>query len=228
MGKTLLITGASAGIGAATAQAAARKGYQRVVVNYRQDDASAHAVAKHIQNQRCEAVLIKAGISDPSAVTALFAQISSLTPATLDLVNNAGTMAPKVTIQDLVPARISAVFQVNVIGAIDVARHAVAYMRAHHGGSIVNVSSTAARKGMANEYIDYAASKAAIETLGLADELASEGIRVNAVRPGLIETGIHAKGGVSDRIAQLARTTPLGRAGTPQEMAAAILWLLSD
>ena len=188
MGKTFLITGASAGIGAAAAQAAARKDYQRVLVNYRQDDASAHAVAKHIPNQRCEAVLIKADISDPSAVTALFAQISSLTPAPLDLVNNAGTMAPKATIQDLVPARVSAVFQVNV----NVAHHAVAYMRAHHGGSIVNVSSTAARKGMANEYIDYAASKAAIETLGLADELASEGIRVNAVRPGLIETGIHA------------------------------------
>jgi NAD(P)-dependent dehydrogenase (short-subunit alcohol dehydrogenase family) len=130
-------------------------------------------------------------------VTALFAQISSLTPATLDLVNNAGIVAPKATIQDLVPARVSAVFQVNVIGAIDVARHAVAYMRAHHVGGIVNVNSTAARKGVAHEYIDYAASKATIETftLGLADELASEGIRVNAVRPGLIETGIHAKGG---------------------------------
>ena len=103
-------------------------------------------------------------------------------------------------------------------------------MRAHHGGGIVNVSSTAARKGMAHEYIDYAASKAAIETftLGLADELAPEGIRVNAVRPGLIETGIHAKGGVPDRIAQFAHTTPMGRAGTAQEVAKAILWLLSN
>ena len=118
----------------------------------------------------------------------------------------------------------------NVIGAIDVARHAVANTRAHHGGGDVNISSIAVRKGMANEYIDYAASKVAIETftLGLVDELASDGIRVNAVRPRLIETDIHAKGGVLNRISQLAHTTPLERAGTPQELAAAILCLLSD
>lgn len=118
----------------------------------------------------------------------------------------------------------------NVIGAIDVARHAVAYRRAHHDDGVVNVSSTAVRKGMANEYIDYAASKVAIETLtlDLVDELASEGIRVNAVRPRLIETDTHAKGGVPNRISQLAHTTPLERAGTPQELAAAILCLLSD
>ena len=118
----------------------------------------------------------------------------------------------------------------NVIGAIDVARHAVANTRAHHGGVVDNISSIAVRKGMANEYIDYAASKVAIETftLGLVDELASDGIRVNAVRPRLIETDIHAKGGVLNRISQLAHTTPLERAGTPQELAAAILCLLSD
>ena len=118
----------------------------------------------------------------------------------------------------------------NVAAAIEVARKAVAYMRAHHGGGMVNVSSSAAHKGMAHEYIDYAASKAALETftLGLADELAPEGIRVNAVRPGLIETGIHAKGGVPDRIAQFAHTTPMGRASAAQEVAKAILWLLSN
>ena len=131
--------------------------------------------AKHLEHEGCEAVLLKADISDPLAVAALFAEINSLPAAMLDLVNNTGIVAPIATIQDLVPARVLALFHVNVVVAIDVARHAVEYMRAHHGGSIVNVSSTAAHKGMGNEYIDYAASKAAMETftLGLADELAS-------------------------------------------------------
>ena len=163
-------------------------------------------------------------------MTALFAQISSLTPATLDLVNNAGIVAPKATIQDLVPARVSAVFQVNVIGAIDVARHAVAYMRAHHVGGIVNVNSTAARKGVAHEYIDYAASKGAMDVLthGLAQEVAPFGIRVNAVRPGLIDTDIHASGGVPNRVNDLAAGVPMGRGGSAEEVAQAILWLASD
>lgn len=131
-----------------------------------------HAVARHIQSQGCDEVLIKEDISGPSATTALFAKISSLTPATLDLVNNTGVKAPKATIQGWVPAKVSAVFQVNIIGAIDVARREVAYVRAHQGG--VNVRLTAAREGIANKYINYAASKAAIETftLGLAYELA--------------------------------------------------------
>ena len=228
--KTLLVTGASADIGAATVQAAAAESYDTFIINYRSDRASADTVAQMVNAQGCEAVVIRADITDPAAVAAMFEQITALPPAALNLVNNAGIVAPKASIKDLTPDRVSAVFSLNVAAAIEVARHAVAYMRAHHGGGIVNVSSTAARKGMAHEYIDYAASKAAIETftLGLADELAPEGIRVNAVRPGLIETGIHAKGGVPDCIAQFAHTTPMGRAGTAQEVAKAILWLLSN
>ena len=187
-----------------------------------------HSVARHIQIQECDEVLIKEDISGPSATTALFAQISSLTSATLDLVSNTGIRAPKATIQGLIPARLSAVFQVYTIGAIDVARDEVECVPAHKGG--VNVSLTAACKAIANGYIEYAASKAAIETvtLGLAYEIASEGIRANALRPGLIETVIHAKDGVPDSSAQLPYTVPLGRAGTPQKVAATILWLISD
>uniref|UniRef100_A0A2A3K093 Glucose 1-dehydrogenase (NAD(P)(+)) n=1 Tax=Alloyangia mangrovi TaxID=1779329 RepID=A0A2A3K093_9RHOB len=144
--------------------------------------------------------------------------------------NNAGIVAPTGSLAELTPDRVRRVFEVNVFGAIEVARQAVAYMRAHAGGGIVNVSSVAARLGSARQYMDYAASKGAIDTftLGLADELAPEGIRVNAVRPGLIETAIHAKGGEPDRLARIGHTPPLGRAGTAEEVAESVLWLLSD
>jgi glucose 1-dehydrogenase len=152
-------------------------------------------------------------------------------PGPVGLVNNAGIVAPKASIAELTPERVAQVFAVNVLGAIEVARLTVGVMRAWgKGGSIVNVSSAAARLGSADQYIDYGASKGAIDTftLGLADELAAEGVRVNAVRPGLVETEIYAKGGDPERLKRLWNAAPLGRPGRTEEIAEAILWLLSE
>ncbi|WP_226622459.1 SDR family oxidoreductase [Alloyangia pacifica] len=230
MSRLLLVTGGSAGIGAACCRLAPSRGWQRVAVHYGRDKAGAEAVAEEVRAQGAEAHVIGADVSDHAQVAELFAELTALAPGPLDLVNNAGIVAPTGSLADLTPERVRRVFEVNVFGAIEVARQAVAYMRAHAGGGVVNVSSVAARLGSARQYMDYAASKGAIDTftLGLADELASEGIRVNAVRPGLIETGIHAKGGEPDRLARIGHTPPLGRAGTPEEVAESILWLLSD
>ncbi|KMK67859.1 SDR family oxidoreductase [Puniceibacterium sp. IMCC21224] len=230
MSRILLITGGSAGIGAAVARMAARRGYSRIVITCSQDVTGAESVAADLRSTGAEAHVIQADVSDPAAVKRMFAIIDSLPPGPLDLVNNAGIVSPQGGIADLTPDRVARVMAVNVLGAIDVARHAVAYMRKHQGGGIVNISSAAARLGSPGQYIDYAASKGAIEsfTLGLASELADEGIRVNAVRPGLIATDIHAKGGVPDRLAQIGHTPPLGRPGTADEVAEGVLWLLSD
>lgn len=227
---TLLITGGSAGIGAATARMGAARGYDRVILTCAQDRAGAEAVAADVRASGAEARVLLADLRDPAAVGDMFAQIGQLALGPLHLVNNAGIVAPKTSIAGLTPDRARDVFAVNVLGAIEVARQAVNLMRAQAGGHIVNVSSVAARHGSANEYVDYAASKAAIDTftLGLADELAPEGIRVNAVRPGLIATGIHARGGQPDRLDRIGRTPPMGRPGQPEEIAEAILWLLSD
>lgn len=230
MSRLLLVTGGSAGIGAACCRLAPARGWERVAVHYGRDRDGAEAVAEEVRAQGAEAHVIGADVSDPAQVSELFAELTALAPGPLDLVNNAGIVAPTASLADLTPERVRRVFEVNVFGAIEVARQAVAYMRAHAGGGIVNVSSVAARLGSARQYMDYAASKGAIDTftLGLADELASEGIRVNAVRPGLIETGIHAKGGEPDRLARIGHTPPMGRAGTAEEVAESILWLLSD
>jgi glucose 1-dehydrogenase len=227
----LIVTGASSGIGAATARAAPAAGWERVVVHYARDAAGAHAVATAIQEAGAQAHLAQADVSDPAQVAALFDGLKDLGPAPLGLVNNAGIVAQRSGIEGLVPARVAEVFAVNVLGAFEVARQAVALIRAwNRGGAIVNVSSAAARLGSGGQYVDYAASKGAIDTLtlGLADELGPEGIRVNAIRPGLIETPIHAKGGEPDRLDLLGHTPPLGRPGSAEECAEAILWLLSD
>lgn len=230
MSRLLLITGASAGIGAATARLAPSLGWERVIVHYGQDRAGAEAVATDIRAAGAEAHVMQADVSDPKAIAALFQQIAALPPGPLDLVNNAGIVSPMGPLAEITPERIARVFEVNVFGALEVIRQAVAYMRANAGGGIVNISSAAARLGAPGMYVDYAASKGAIDTLtiGLADELAPEGIRVNAVRPGLIETAIHAKGNDPDRLSRIGHTPPMGRPGTAREVAEGVLWLLSD
>ncbi|MFZ7089553.1 SDR family oxidoreductase [Primorskyibacter sp. 2E233] len=231
MSRILIVTGASAGIGAATARMGAQKGYERIVVHYGRDRDGAEAVAADIRAAGSEAFVMQADVSDMQALAAMFAEVAKLSPGPIYLVNNAGIVAPKAGIADLTPERVRKVFEVNVFGAIEVCRLAVLQMRAWgQGGGIVNISSVAARLGAPGEYTDYAASKGAIDSLttGLADELAPEGIRVNCLRPGPIETGIHAKGGQPDRLLTMGSKIPLGRAGTAEEIAAAALWLLSD
>lgn len=226
--NTLLVTGGSAGIGAACARLAARQG-RDVILTYNSDQAGAEAVAADIRAAGQAAQVVQCDVADPARIAALFAAVDPATP--IDLVNNAGIVGARASLADLTPERLTTMFAVNVVGAILVAQHAVAHMRAApRSGHIVNISSAAARLGSANQYIDYAASKGAIDTLtlGLADELAPEGIRVNAVRPGLIETGIHAKGGEPDRLSRLSPTVPMGRAGSALEVAETVLWLLSD
>jgi glucose 1-dehydrogenase len=226
--NTVLITGGSAGIGAACARMAAAQG-RDVILTYNTDAAAAEGVAADIRALGRQARVIRCDVAQPAQIDALFAALDPATP--IDLVNNAGIVGPTASLADLTPERLTQMFAVNVVGAILVARGAVAHMRAApRRGHIVNISSAAARLGSANQYIDYAASKGAIDTLtlGLADELAPEGIRVNAVRPGLIETAIHAKGGEPDRLERLGHTVPMRRAGHADEVASAVLWLLSD
>jgi glucose 1-dehydrogenase len=225
---SILITGGSTGIGAATARMAARRGHD-VILTYRSDQASAQAVANEVQAAGQSAQVIRCDVADPDQIEAMFEAIAPHTP--LHLVNNAGIVAQAAPVAEMTAARVNAMFQINVVGAMMVAKGAIAHMRrAGQSGHIVNLSSVAAQLGSANQYVDYAASKAAIDTftIGLADELAPEGIRVNAVRPGLIETSIHAKGGQPDRLERLSHMVPMGRSGGADEGAEAILWLLSD
>lgn len=231
MSGLLVVTGASAGIGAATARLAPAHGWERVVVHYGRDQAGAEDVASDIRAAGAQAYVMQADVADMAAVAAMFGDIAALPSGHMALVNNAGTVSPTGALADLTPERVQRIFAINVFGAIEVARQAVAVMRDWgQGGSVVNISSVAARLGSANQYMDYAATKGAIDTLtyGMADELAPEGIRVNAIRPGLIETGIHARGGVPDRLDKIGHTPPMGRPGTAQECAEAILWLTSD
>lgn len=225
---SILITGGSAGIGAACARLAAQAGHD-VILTYRSDRASALAVATEVADAGRSAQVIQCDVAQPAQIEALFTAIDPSRP--IHLVNNAGIVGPTASVADLTPQRLTQIFAVNVVGAMLVAKHAVIHMRrCGVPGHIVNLSSAAARLGSANQYIDYAATKGAIDTftLGLADELAPEGIRVNAVRPGLIETDIHAKGGEPDRLARLAPHVPMRRAGLATEVAEAVLWLLSD
>lgn len=225
---TILITGGSAGIGAACAVMAAERGHD-IILTYNSDRAGAEATAAAVEAAGQRAQIIRCDVGQPEQIDRMFAEIDPACP--IHLVNNAGVVGPTASIADLTAERLTNIFAVNVVGAMLVAKGAVAHMRrCGQPGHIVNVSSAAARLGSGNQYVDYAATKGAIDTftLGLADELAPEGIRVNAVRPGLIETEIHAKGGEPDRLARLSHMVPMRRSGSAQEVADAILWLLSD
>jgi NAD(P)-dependent dehydrogenase (short-subunit alcohol dehydrogenase family) len=229
---TALVTGASRGIGAATALRCAAAGWT-VAVNYRQDAAAAAGVVESIRSAGGSAEALQADVADDAQVVAMFAELDDRLPPLTALVNNAGVVDVAARVDELSAQRVRRMFEANVFGAFSCAREAVRRMSARHGGAggaIVNVSSAAARLGSAGQYVDYAAAKAAIDTftLGLAQEVAGEGIRVNGVRPGIIDTGIHASGGQPDRAWRLASTVPLARPGTADEVAAAIAWLLSD
>lgn len=230
--KTLLVTGASRGIGAATAKLAAQRSY-RVVVNYRQNRAAAEDVVGEIKAAGGEAFAIQADVADETAVVRMFQAIDSEFGRIDALVNNAGMLEPQQRVEAMSAGRINRVLTTNITSCFLCAREAVLRMSTKHGGqggAIVNVSSMAAKLGSPNEYVDYAASKAALDafTIGLAHEVAQEGIRVNAVRPGVIYTDIHALGGEPDRIERVQHSLPLKRGGQPEEVANTILWLLSD
>ena len=227
----VLVTGASRGIGAATARMAAARGY-RVGVNYRSDADAAGAVVRGIVQAGGRAVALQADVASEAQVRAMFDSCERALGPLAALVNNAGILERQARLAEMDVARMLRVLEVNVIGSLLCAREAVRRMARSSGGSggaIVNVSSAASRSGSPGEYVDYAASKGAIDsfTLGLAREVAGEGIRVNAVRPGFILTDIHASGGEPDRVERLQSSIPLQRGGEPDEVAEAILWLLS-
>jgi NAD(P)-dependent dehydrogenase (short-subunit alcohol dehydrogenase family) len=227
----LLVTGASRGIGAATAIRAAAAGWD-VAVNYTRDAAAAEAVVVQVRAAGRRALALQADVADEAAVLAMFGRIDAELGALGGLVNNAGVVDVAARVDAMSFARLQRMFAINVIGSMVCAREAVRRMSTRHGGrggAIVNLSSAAARLGSPGQYVDYAASKGAIDTftLGLAREVAAEGVRVNGVRPGIIATDIHASGGEPDRAERLAPQVPMQRAGTADEVAAAIVWLLS-
>ena len=231
MEQVLIVTGASRGIGAATALLAARAGWS-VAVNYTANAGAADSVVRQIRDAGGTALALQADVSDEQQVLKMFERVDAQMGRLAGLVNNAGVIDVTARVEDMSVARLKRMFDVNVIGSMVCAREAVRRMstrRGGSGGSIVNLSSAAARLGAPGQYVDYAAAKGAIDafTIGLAKEVAAEGIRVNAVRPGLIETDIHASGGIPDRVAQLAHMVPMQRGGSPDEVAQAIVWLLS-
>ncbi|MFD1143950.1 SDR family oxidoreductase [Larkinella insperata] len=232
MQKTVLITGSSRGIGAATARLAAHQGY-RVVVNYLVNQQAALELVDDINRNGGKAICQQADVSSESDVITLFQTIDRQLGPLTALVNNAGILEHQMRVEQMSVDRWQRVLTSNVISCFLCCREAVSRMsmkRGGIGGSIVNVSSVAARTGSPGEYVDYAASKGAVDafTLGLAKEVADEGIRVNAVRPGFIYTDIHASGGEPNRVDRLKDGIPMKRGGTPKEVAHAILWLLSD
>lgn len=231
MNQVLLITGGSRGIGAATALLAAQRGYA-VAVNYASHSLAADEVVRSIRALGGTAIAVQADVGDEAQVMAMFEKVDASLGRLTALVNNAGVVDLKSRVDEMRIERLERMFRINVIGSFVCAREAVRRMSTRHGGSggaIVNVSSAAARLGSPDQYVDYAASKGAIDTftLGLAKEVADEGIRVNAVRPGLIDTDIHASGGMPDRAVTLAPSVPMKRTGSAQEIANAIVWLLS-
>ena len=232
MSKVILVTGGSRGIGAATALLAAHQGYS-VAVNYASNSLAADEVVRQIRRSGGQAIALRADVADEAQVQSMFEQIDAKFGRLTALVNNAGVVDVSARVDAITLARLRRIFEINVFGSFLCAREAVKRMSTRHGGdggSIVNVSSAAARLGSPGQYVDYAAAKGAIDTftLGLAKEVATEGIRVNAVRPGLIETDIHASGGQPRRAQELAPQVPMQRPGTAAEVAQAIMWLLSD
>jgi len=227
----LLITGASRGIGAATARLAARRGWD-VAVNYARDAAAAEAVAADVRAAGRRAITVCADVADEAAVLAMFRRVDGELGRLGGLVNNAGIVAMKARLDEMDLARWQRMWAVNLTGSLLCAREAVRRLSTRHGGAggaIVNLSSVAARLGAPAMYVDYAASKGAIDTFtqGLAVELAAEGVRVNAVRPGIIDTDIHGDSGDRGRPQSAAPGIPMQRPGTADEVAAAIVWLLS-
>lgn len=230
--KVLLVTGGSRGIGAATARLAAADGWT-VAVNYAANSLAADEVVRAIRAAGGQAIAVQANVADEDQVLKMFARIDAKLGRLTGLVNNAGVVDHAQRVEDMSVARWRRMFDVNVIGSMLCAREAVRRMATRHGGAggaIVNLSSAAARLGSPNEYVDYAAAKSAIDafTIGLAKEVAGDGIRVNAVRPGLIDTEIHASAGRPDRVQALKHQVPMQRGGSADEVAQAILWLLSD
>ena len=232
MSNVILITGGSRGIGAATARMAAAEGYD-VCVNYATNADAAGSVVADCRAAGVSAMAVKADVRDEREVVDLFEETEAeLGPLTV-LVNNAGILHTRSRLDEFTIERLREVVDVNIIGAFLCAREAVRRMSTIHGGdggAIINVSSAASYLGSANEFVDYAATKGAMDTMtiGLAKEVADEGIRVNAVRPGLIDTEIHASSGLPDRVAQLAHNVPMQRGGTADEVASLILYLASD
>lgn len=232
MSRVMLITGASRGIGAATARLAAQQGYA-LCLNYHQRADAANAVLEQARGLGVTAIAVQADVADETQVLHMFEAIDREFGRLDVLVNNAGMLEQQMRLEQMDAARWTRVLGANVIGSFLCAREAIKRMSTRHGGrggAIVNLSSVAARLGAPGEYIDYAAAKGAIDsmTLGLAKEVASEGIRVNAVRPGVIHTDIHAAGGEPDRVERVKASVPMGRGGQAEEIAEAILWLASE
>jgi NAD(P)-dependent dehydrogenase (short-subunit alcohol dehydrogenase family) len=231
-GKVLLVTGGGRGIGAATCRLAAEAGY-RVAVNFAANEAAAAALVQTIESAGGEAFAIRGDVGNEADVLKMFEAVDRRFGPLNALVNNAGVVDRKSRVDEMNVARLERMMRINIIGSFLCTREAVKRMSTRHGGKggmIVNVSSVAAVLGGPNDYVDYAASKGAIDTftIGLSKEVATEGIRVNAVRPGIIDTEIHASGGQPDRVAAMRDLVPMKREGTADEVARAILWLLSN
>ena len=232
MSKVMLVTGGSRGIGAAIARLAARRGYA-VGVNYHARPDAAQAVVEEIRGNGGRAIALQADVSQEAQVVRMFRMLDEELGRIDALVNNAGILEKQMRVDSMSAERLQRILSTNVVGAFLCAREAVLRMSTRHGGqggAIVNVSSTAARLGSPNEYVDYAASKGAMDTMtvGLSKEVAPEGIRVNGVRPGTIYTDMHASGGEPGRVDRLKGAIPLRRGGTVEEVAGAVMWLFSD
>ena len=232
MDKIIIVTGGSRGIGAATALLAADRGYA-VCVNYRHNQSAAEEVVAAIKHKGGRAIAVAADVGIETEVVHLFETVDETLGTVTALVNNAGVLEQQMRVEQMDAARLNRIFLTNITGCFLCAREAVRRMSIRHGGAggaIVNVSSSAAKLGSPGEYVDYAASKGALDTMtiGLAREVAEEGIRVNAVRPGFIYTDIHTSGGEPNRADRVKEFVPMKRGGRPEEVAIAILWLLSD